>query len=436
LSSDDDSDEPFHSAPLIHDDEIGEHEVDEDSALAAALAASEQEADGVRAPLPSVNERLIDDFSTAAAHHLQRHVPLRNFAAEDALRSHQWTSSKARTDKPNLSDMFMPPVDLLFSGTMDMACAEALRVGAKWVLVNIQNMSDFESHCVNRDFWRLADMRALVSERFVFWQKEKSTEEGELFSRFYHVTSSPFIAVIQPLTKQIVASWDAEALRPMYRHPKRFLEQIQLCLQQNQLICLPSAKRTAETAFASSTSSTAPAVESAASVIEIDPTELTDDDMMRVAIQASIDENGIDDDLPAKRRKTTSSSRSSESDPTSEEASNIAAEAAAPSSDESPFSQLTVQPEPFSTVSSTLQTRLQFQLGSGRASQRRFLCTSTSNDLYAFVYSLLSVEEQQRCRAAVSFVLMTSFPKKTIPMSAQSLSELGLLNTKLVLEWL
>ena len=38
----------------------------------------------------------------------------------------------------------------------------------RWLIVNIQRMSEFDSHRLNRDVW--PELKAIVQENFVFWQ--------------------------------------------------------------------------------------------------------------------------------------------------------------------------------------------------------------------------------------------------------------------------
>ncbi len=97
-------------------------------------------------------------------------------------------------------------LDLLFSGTMDMACERAREKGA-WLLVNIQSEMEFDSHKLNRDVWKDKAVRIIwyylvlvcdvccisfsapfryrcwqivdvVKSQFVFWQQNVGSEAG------------------------------------------------------------------------------------------------------------------------------------------------------------------------------------------------------------------------------------------------------------------
>ena len=40
----------------------------------------------------------------------------------------------------------------------------------KWILVNIQNTSEFVCQVLNRDIWKDASIRTLIQKHFIFWQ--------------------------------------------------------------------------------------------------------------------------------------------------------------------------------------------------------------------------------------------------------------------------
>ncbi len=46
----------------------------------------------------------------------------------------------------------------------------------KWILVNLQNMSDFNCQALNRDLWKDEAIRDLVKENFIFLQHDKDSQ--------------------------------------------------------------------------------------------------------------------------------------------------------------------------------------------------------------------------------------------------------------------
>ena len=148
--------------------------------------------------------------------------PFRNFQTEAAA----WTPAAAapsatgagarpaRGPSANLSKLFAPPEGLLVRGprgealSFNEAAAEALR-RRKWLLVNLQQGSEFASHQLNRDCWSNAAVRALVQSAFVLHQIDQSTVDGLRYRNTYRPPSVPSIAIIDPLTKQKM--WDCHA---------------------------------------------------------------------------------------------------------------------------------------------------------------------------------------------------------------------------------
>lgn len=68
-----------------------------------------------------------------------------------------------------LADLFSPPVNLLFTEGWDLAKLFALD-SKKWLLVNIQETSEFASQMLNRDTWKNSKVQDLIRNAFVFWQ--------------------------------------------------------------------------------------------------------------------------------------------------------------------------------------------------------------------------------------------------------------------------
>lgn len=169
--------------------------------------------DGVRAPIAPIREQLIgpedDNFYAAAPPPRLRSTrrvkvcPLRDFAREGALMeeqlqqadagsfvaldnlyeaaSHSRSTSRrnraadmvasaqmAEPKKSRLEDLFRPPTDIAFAGTMQVARnrAEALK---QWLLVNVQS-DNFDSQLLNRDVWSDKALRKLMKRQFLLWQ--------------------------------------------------------------------------------------------------------------------------------------------------------------------------------------------------------------------------------------------------------------------------
>ncbi|CAK9435547.1 uncharacterized protein LODBEIA_P02740 [Lodderomyces beijingensis] len=105
-----------------------------------------------------------------------------------------------------LANLFRPPFDIISVLTLDQARAQAKET-KKWILVNIQDSSEFQSQVLNRDFWSNSRVKQIVRENFIFLQYQNDSFDGESYVNFYHVDQFPHIAIIDPLTGERVYRW-------------------------------------------------------------------------------------------------------------------------------------------------------------------------------------------------------------------------------------
>lgn len=95
--------------------------------------------------------------------------------------------------------MYRAPTDLMMAAGFEEA-KEAAQLADKWLLVNIQDETEFACHVLNRDFWSSADVKDLVLSSFVFWQQLSISQQGAQFIDRYKVTAFPFVAILDPAT--------------------------------------------------------------------------------------------------------------------------------------------------------------------------------------------------------------------------------------------
>lgn len=117
-----------------------------------------------------------------------------------------------RTDLPEtesqkklktLADLFRPPIELIEPGSFEDVKQKSL-ARHKWMLVNIQTITEFDCQRLNRDTWSDAGLRSIISEHFVLWQVLRESEEGARYCRFYPVNVLPHIAIIDSRTGERV----------------------------------------------------------------------------------------------------------------------------------------------------------------------------------------------------------------------------------------
>lgn len=84
----------------------------------------------------------------------------------------------------------------------------------KWILVNLQDMSDFNCQALNRDIWKDEAVRALVQENFLFLQYDKDHPDAQEYITFYfpnrgheNPENYPHVSIVDPRTGEQVKVW-------------------------------------------------------------------------------------------------------------------------------------------------------------------------------------------------------------------------------------
>ncbi|GAX84234.1 hypothetical protein CEUSTIGMA_g11657.t1 [Chlamydomonas eustigma] len=163
--------------------------------------------EGVRAPLPTKVERLYDPQHGHASSMPYRvalqqskdtqHVDVfREFKSASPLHGGELGGAGSSN---SLSLLFKPPEELLFGGTFDLAKMRARQDG-KWLLLNIQSSSEFDSHRLNRDTWSHESLKEMIKGMFLFVQRDNRTPEGQSLCTMYNVFDLPSILLVDPVT--------------------------------------------------------------------------------------------------------------------------------------------------------------------------------------------------------------------------------------------
>jgi hypothetical protein len=84
----------------------------------------------------------------------------------------------------------------------------------KWIMVNLQDMNDFNCQALNRDIWKDRAVNKLVSENFIFLQYDKDYPDAEEYITFYfpnqgheNLDNYPHVSIIDPRTGEQVKVW-------------------------------------------------------------------------------------------------------------------------------------------------------------------------------------------------------------------------------------
>ncbi|RKP39220.1 hypothetical protein BJ085DRAFT_18672 [Dimargaris cristalligena] len=116
-------------------------------------------------------------------------------------------STSAERKSNRLAELFRPPFDLIQNLPFDQARGLA-KSQRKWILVNIQKVSEFACQVLNRDIWSDATVKEIVRVNFVFLQLGHESDEGSRYINFYPVRKYPHVAIIDPRTGERVREWN------------------------------------------------------------------------------------------------------------------------------------------------------------------------------------------------------------------------------------
>ncbi|KAL3106168.1 hypothetical protein niasHT_016855 [Heterodera trifolii] len=106
--------------------------------------------------------------------------------------------------RKTLQTLFRPPVELMFQGDWDQAL-QAARQKSVWLLVNVQEASEFACAVLNRDIWSAETVREVVRSNFLFWQVYHDSADGARIRNYYGLSSFPAIFIVDPRTGEEVS---------------------------------------------------------------------------------------------------------------------------------------------------------------------------------------------------------------------------------------
>lgn len=97
----------------------------------------------------------------------------------------------------------------------------------KWILLNIQSPTIFESQVMNRDIWKHEQIKQTVKEHFVFKQYQKNDPQALQYNQFYfkdyqNDDAYPHIAILDPRTGERLKVWSG----PPTPKPMEFLQDL------------------------------------------------------------------------------------------------------------------------------------------------------------------------------------------------------------------
>ncbi|KAJ2988609.1 hypothetical protein NUW58_g3881 [Xylaria curta] len=260
--------------------------------------------DSVRAPIAQTTETLAGPDPTWAMDEDRESAVLEQIRARQARQRRQdrnssnpfdqapsiWDDASAPPLLPNsrsdqnptsraalLRDLFRPPHDLMSDATWDEARDEG-KEEKKWILVNLQDLDIFQCQVLNRDVWKDENLKALIKEHFIFLQYDKRERRAQSYIQLYlpngaHENSDnyPHASIIDPRTGEQVKVWSGEAFPTageFYGDLTEFLDRYSLAANSKNPVVQSKPKRQ-----------------------PIDIGRLTEDEMLQLAMQNSLENN-------------------------------------------------------------------------------------------------------------------------------------------------
>ncbi|KAK7413797.1 UBX domain protein Ubx2 [Neonectria punicea] len=175
-----------------------------------------------------------------------------------------------------LEDLFRPPYDIMARMTWD----EARSLGKedkKWILVNLQDMNDFNCQALNRDIWKDKNVKELVSENFIFLQYDKDFPDAEAYITFYFPNQAhenpdnyPHVSIIDPRTGEQVKVWSGRpfpSATNFHAELAEFLDRYSLAANSKNPVATSTARK--------------PQV--------VDVERMTEDEMLEMALKNSLE---------------------------------------------------------------------------------------------------------------------------------------------------
>ncbi|CAG8767593.1 21832_t:CDS:10, partial [Racocetra persica] len=193
---------------------------DSDAELAKQLAREDYSE--IRAPIAPKRDILVrsdhDDFNNIFE---DRIIPgiQRTRRTRDAHRTFADSivpgdpSTSTRDDRTDqLANLFKPPFEIMHKDSFERTRTKARDEG-KWLMVDIQEVTEFNCQKLNRDLWSDPTVQDVIRAHFLFLQFNADTADGRQYINFYPIEKFPHIAIIDPRTGERLRVW-SDAMEP------------------------------------------------------------------------------------------------------------------------------------------------------------------------------------------------------------------------------
>ncbi|KOH01157.1 DNA protein crosslink repair co-factor UBX5 [Saccharomyces eubayanus] len=286
-----------------------------------------------------------------------------------------------------LALLFKPPFSIMSKLDLDAAKQKA-RSKQKWIMINIQDSGIFQCQALNRDLWSSRQIKTLVKKNFIFLQYQFESRNAQPYLQFYHLNNKddlPHIAILDPITGERVKQWNRTVPAA-----EQFISEI------NEFL----------TSFSLDPRVSNPTVNEP--LPKLDPTTLTEEQQMELAIQESLNNNTTQSDKEQVPKTDQELKETHEIDP---------------------FDTVEAKSHPEPPNKPGITTRVQIRTGDGSRLVRRF---NALEDTVRTIYEVIKTEMDGFADA--KFALNNHQREDLIDKLDMTIADAGLKNSSLLLE--
>eukprot|EP00890_Picochlorum_soloecismus_P000746 jgi/Picsp_1/1672/NSC_05146-R1_ubx domain-containing protein len=191
-------------ATVQKDEDVAQRLHEEEMAREPLQSGAEEH---VRAPIPSRVDRLYGEYQPVdGLGSRPRARPVQGNSIVPIMDAFRQRSDAVDLGREGLASMFDPPQEILFQGSFEEAKEKAV-ADRRWLVLNVQSPSSFDSHRLNRDMWRDGTIQALLETSFVVYQTYDVSQDGESLMGYYAIDRLPVIIMVDPVTGAPMKHW-------------------------------------------------------------------------------------------------------------------------------------------------------------------------------------------------------------------------------------
>ncbi|ODQ68075.1 hypothetical protein NADFUDRAFT_81156 [Nadsonia fulvescens var. elongata DSM 6958] len=334
-----------------------------------------------------------------------------------------------------LARLFRPPFDLMTNIDIDSA-RDLAREQKKFIIITIQDPTDFRCQVLNRDLWSDKDVKEAIKANFIFLQYEDTSNDGAQYLQFYPFEEYPHIAILDPRTGEQLKIWsEAPKASEWVQQVYDFLSQFNLeSGHQNPIVGSTAARPKSDVNHMTEEeqidlavrqslgqSKTGNSLENEIEVSDSDGDYMDADEGF-----SDLDDNEMTDTYATSTSKFTQPESQVASVNEDNKKGEVEIQESGPLTEEDIFASIIPQDLPEPTDPKTT-TRLQIRLGDGTRIVRRFNLSDKIRDIYAFIkFSVNSMKDE--------YFALTSERRKLIEHIDETIESFGLKNAVVLVE--